>query len=95
MLINAIGISHFHASAWSWSSRRRGYVKRAQNIKNATSITFANSTSGPRRSAAVPCTHGIDQPPRNIVAASAANANAVPNSPMKKNKNRKPVYSTM
>jgi len=28
-------------------------------------------------------------------AASAANANAVPNSPMKKNRKRKPVYSTM
>ena len=46
-------------------------------------------------SAAVPWTRGTDQPPRNSVAASAANANAVPNSPMKKNRNRKPVYSTM
>ena len=29
------------------------------------------------------------------MAASAAKANAVPNSPMKKKRNRKPVYSTM
>ncbi len=42
-----------------------------------------------------PWTPGMAQPPRNSVAASAANANAVPNSPMKKKRNRKPVYSTM
>ena len=47
MFSKAIGMSHFHASAWSWSSRKRGYVNRAQNIRNATSMTLANSTNGP------------------------------------------------
>src|SRR5579884_368425 len=94
-LARPIGIRTFHARACNWSSRRRGYVKRTQNITNATSISFANRTGTPRTSAAVPCTHGTAQPPRNSVAASAANANAVPNSAMKKKRNRKPVYSTM
>ena len=44
----------------------------------------------------VPCdTTGAHQPPRNSVAAMAAKANAVPNSPMKKSRKRKPVYSAM
>ena len=42
-------------------------------------------------SASKPGTH---QPPRNSTAARAEKANAVPNSAMKKNRNRKPVYST-
>jgi len=46
-------------------------------------------------SAHVPVSPGMAQPPRNSVAAMAAKANAVPNSPMKKNRKRKPVYSTL
>src|SRR4029079_6450472 len=54
-------------------------------------MTLAKSTTGPRMSAAVPCTHGIDQTPRNSVEASAANENAVPNSPRKKTSNGETV----
>ena len=60
-------------------------------------MSLANSTNGPRRSHhadAMP-RRGSAQPPRKSVAAIAANANAVPNSPMKKKRKRKPVYSTM
>ncbi len=37
---------------------------------------------------------GTHQPPRKSTAAMAAKAKAVPNSPMKKSRKRKPVYST-
>ena len=49
---------NFQASDCSWSSRSRGYVKRAQNIRNATSISLAKSTNGPSTLAQSPCTHG-------------------------------------
>ena len=36
----------------------------AQNIRNATAISFTNSTAGPIRSANPPLMPGIAQPPR-------------------------------
>src|SRR5450759_801308 len=95
MLASPSGMRNFQAKACSWSSRSRGYVNRTQNMRNATIISLANSTTGQRMLARSPWTPGMAQPPRNRVAAIAENANAVPNSPMKKNRNRNPVYSTM
>ena len=85
-----IGIKYFHANACSWSSLKRGYVNRAQNIKNAINIILANKTKGPRNFiyGASNGTPGIDHPPKNNVALIAAKAKAVPNSPMKKNRNQ-------
>ena len=44
MLTSEIGIRNFQANAWSWSSLKRGNVNLTQKIKNATSMTLANST---------------------------------------------------
>ena len=53
---------NFHASAWSWSSRRRGYVKRTQNMRNATNISLAKSTSGPSTFGQVAVVDAGDRP---------------------------------
>ena len=62
-------------------------------------MIFANSTSGPITFIQLlsKATHavGTAQPPRNSVAAMAAKAPAVANSPMKNSRKRRPLYSVM
>ncbi len=44
----------FQANAWSWSSRKRGYVKRTQKMRNATIMVLTNRTPNPNRSPHAP-----------------------------------------
>ena len=70
-------------------------MKRTQNIKNATNHHF-----GEQHERAQPVGRAALRPRQRPAAeeqggGQGANANAVPNSPMKKKRKRKPVYSTM
>ena len=86
MFASEMGIRNFQASCWSWSSRKRGSVKRTQNTTPTSSTALVATMSGPTTFMTLslrPQLAGRAQPPRNSVEATAANATAVANSAMK------------
>ena len=104
MLARASGISSFQAKRWSWSSRKRGTLKRTHMMRNDSTIILVKRISGPPRfiQSATPSrlsqpnqANGTPQPPRKSTEAISENTPTVANSAMKKMRKRKPEYSVM
>ena len=47
MFTSDTGMRNVHANRWSWSSRRRGYVKRTQNAMPPSTVILPSRISGP------------------------------------------------
>ena len=104
MLASASGISTFQAKRCSWSSRKRGKLKRTHMMMNDRAIIFVNRINGPamfiQSSTPSRLSHpnqanGTPHPPRNSTEAISEKTPTVANSAMKKIRKRKPEYSVM
>ena len=95
---------NFQAKRCSWSSRKRGTLKRTHMMRNDSTIIFVNRISGPPtfiQSATSSSRSQLNQrtgrPTRRGTAPQAISENTptVANSAMKKIRKRKPEYSVM
>ena len=95
---------NFQAKRCSWSSRKRGTLKRTHMMRNVSRNIFVTRISGPptfiqsSTSSSVSQlnqANGTPHPPRNSTEAISENTPTVANSAMKKIRKRKPEYSVM